>query len=245
MWPCFDNFVTQGNLCDPLQKHNLCGNFAKCRKAYYFSFEDGREWAHKLHPILATMFAIETENKKSTARNRLDRGVFFFVRFWVLLQIIFDFFFERVPIGRYSFYADVNQVCLRNNVWFIHFVLQGLFCWDMCVWQELLCFYWRHMPSKQVLHFQNRVAMNKLLHKILVSPPEVVVDFCNSVSFFLRIAMMEHCCYIINNFSPSLLHAMDSKGKLSSMFLCDLDDRYGCFCFFRRAISNFQRFDFW
>eukprot|EP00961_Rhodomonas_salina_P165580 2230994-Rhodomonas_salina.2 len=77
-----------------------------------------------------------------------------------------------------------------------------------CAYGTLLGLY----PScSKFAHFNNRVALNSLLHSVLVGDVQVLTTFCNKLSYILRIALMEHCCQTISTFSPGLVHTLNKK----------------------------------
>lgn len=82
-----------------------------------------------------------------------------------------------------------------------------------CIYGTLLGLY--PLCSK-FTHFHNRIAINGLLHAVLVADPEILTQFCNTFSYTLRLATMEHCCYIIDTFAPSLASALNKKKQFPS-----------------------------
>lgn len=65
-------------------------------------------------------------------------------------------------------------------------------------------------------HFHNRVAINALLHTVLVSDNTTITKFCNTFSYILRLSTMEHACYTMETFAPSLAAALNKKRQFTS-----------------------------
>jgi hypothetical protein len=65
--------------------------------------------------------------------------------------------------------------------------------------------------SSKTLQFHNRVAINALMHTLLVSPGTLLAKFFNSMSHILRLSIMEYCCFAISSFAPGLLAALNKK----------------------------------
>jgi hypothetical protein len=91
-------------------------------------------------------------------------------------------------------------------------------CLDMkvyirCLYGSLLGLY---PTCSKFSHFNNRVAINALLHSVLVSPPENVTRFCNTLSYILRIGVMEHVCQTIEHFCPGVVYALNKKKQFYS-----------------------------
>lgn len=82
-----------------------------------------------------------------------------------------------------------------------------------CLYGSLLGLY---PTCSKFAHFNNRVAINALLHAVLVSPAETVTRFCNSLSYILRIGVMEHACQTIENFCPGIVYALNKKKQFHS-----------------------------
>eukprot|EP00961_Rhodomonas_salina_P278561 3763617-Rhodomonas_salina.1 len=82
-----------------------------------------------------------------------------------------------------------------------------------CAYGTLLGLY--PMCSKFTL-FQNRVAINAVLHAILVSNSCTLTAACNVLCYTLRIATMEHCCYTIHTFCPALVYSLNKKKQFTS-----------------------------